>query len=209
VEGHAGLVPYWDDVHAALQFDPKRTIASFTASPSFGAPWMLSVHRKPNGTMYLRVTRIDRHAWRSLASCVQHCQVPNGYGSQERPSETPIDVSVPTIATERPIDRKTAQLFVILWRTLTRGVEVVDSDEWGFHGINYHVWQGGRAGTTWSPRFGSVLEKAAFIADRLRRLVEAPVPEPEEEVAFLREEMRATLNLLKQRQPCQRLVRER
>jgi hypothetical protein len=167
---------------------------------------MLSLHRGLGGVL-LRVTRLEQDVWLAMIKQMQELQGPTISLARERQEEALSKLHTTTRTVERSVDLDTARLFETLAKALLARAQVVRSDVATFDGVGYYLWSQGIAGTIANPPFRSVLQRVAFVADWLGRLVENPAADEGEDLEFIRREMVDVLARTRRKEPCLSLYR--
>jgi len=180
-------------------------------SPSFEPDRTLSLLRQRGGTYVLRSTRLAEHVWSKMMDEMQSQQ-----GSVIRLDDTHQAAALARVATakvvhERPVDWKTAHMFLELWRLLGARAQIVH--EVGIRtakldGTFYRVWYRGKIVVTHSPRAGSVLNEAISSAERLYSLVENEPPDTRALLSVALDEMQVALQRTQGKEPCLRPLSE-
>jgi hypothetical protein len=201
------LQPYDKFIRSALGFSRPGVLAAFIVSPSFTPPWMLSLNRGPRERYLLRVTRLNKDVWAAMMKRMSEVHGGSFEMSPVNQSNALADISVEATSSERAVDKQTGKLFLELWRALIARVQVVNSDVATFDGVRYYFWVNGNAGTTVSPRYGSVLGRVRVLADRLAQVVESPRADDLSDLAEIREGMRIALTRTLEKEACVRAYR--
>ena len=201
----AGSSSYIEIARRALAWDQPGTIAGMMAGPTRRPPWTISLHRRAGGRYVLRVSRLDEDAWSAMNALVWERAAAKV--DRKHQGETPAGVRLIAKTSERAVDDDTARILAAVWRGLLSRTQPVPTDSFVLHGQEYIFWERASAGTTISPRYGSVLERVTYVAEWLARFVEDPRPDDLADIAYVRDEMREVLLRTRDREPCSRIRR--
>jgi len=197
--------PYDEFVQRALGLKAPTGLAAVVINPSFKPPWMVSVHRRsPRGPFLVRVTRLDQDVWRLMLARMSDQQGAVVHLDKALQAEGLAKLQVTTTTIEHALDGRTARLVTRVWGTIISRARPFETATATADGVGYDFWQSGRAGTTASPRYGSILERTTYVAEWLSRFAEAPERYDAQDVRHIQDELREILSRIAQGEPCTR-----
>lgn len=197
--------PYDEFVLRALRLKAPTELAALVVSPSFKPPWVVSVHRRSRlGPFFVRVTRLDQDVWRLMLARMSDQQGAAVHLDETLQVKALAKLQVTTSTVEHAIDARTARLVTRAWGAVMSRAQDFETTSATADGVSYDFWQFGRAGTTVSPRYGSILERATYVAEWLSRFAETPERYDDQDVRHIQDELREILSRTAQGEPCTR-----
>lgn len=197
-------------VDKALGFPQHDEVVVVKVSPSFAPIRTLALVRDKNGAHLLRTKRLNKDVWAEMLTEMRAQQGPtiHLYGASQKQALERL--SAEAEVRELPIDAKTAQLTVTLWRSLIARAEVVQ--EVGvltgkLDGTVYEIWHRGTRVSTHSPEHGTVLGKAVSGIEHLAHAVELGPGNERDELMIARTYMEDALERTRRKEPCLRPYR--
>jgi hypothetical protein len=206
------MASYEAFVQRALHLPPRSDeLIVIHISPSFSPDQTLALVRRPDASYALRSTRLTEHVYYRMTEKMTQLE---RAGVSPATAQTEALAGIPAVPSvrEQPLDGRTAQLFLELWRALSARGQVVREIGAGTghgDGISYRIWSGGKIVETNIPAERSVLGRAISALERLRLLIDRPQESVDAELerAIARRDMEEALQRTRLGESCLRQYR--
>ena len=208
------MIEYEAFVQRALHLPPQPDeLIVVHSSPAFSPDQTLALVQRADQSYALRSTRLTEHVYYRMREQMEQLER-SGASPAAAQAEALARIAATPVVREQPLDGRTAQLFLELWRALVARGQVVREIGAGTgigDGISYRIWSGGKIVETNIPAEGSVLGRAISALERLRLLIDRPNPSVDADLerAIARRDMDEALQRTRLGEPCLRPYRPR